>query len=409
MGNLPSALFSPAPGILPVNILFSLSLTLALLAAFLAVLGQQWLVHYRKRSGGGAEAQRWEQLRRHLAAKRWCLERALDGILPSLLQLSLVIFCIALALYLSTFSMWLCYTVAIPMGLALACVLFMACSAAIDHSCPFQRPLSRILQLFLPRVTRFILKAVGACISMVRSLLRQFGGALGLYTLAFYDQRRSSFALWLANDGRRPPEPVERLRAIAAKRILCTSEDTGALICTAINFQALKSKEDIMWLLDDEEFYDHLTDGQRSVYQNTINPKPSSGKAIQGCAYYSSFLHLTFSFGSANAFFPPHRRPTLSPDAWVRDADSIMVNELKDTVSALNQRGQLMQMHLPPKNAHPSALTLFQDLIDAILNTDDSCRLRSWFVGYDALYQSSESPTPLSASMHAGVRCTSRY
>ncbi|KIO25997.1 hypothetical protein M407DRAFT_243880, partial [Tulasnella calospora MUT 4182] len=68
--DLPSASFSPASCIFPVNILFSLSLTLALLAAFLAVLGQQWLVYYQKRSGGGAEAQRWEQLRRYLGAKR---------------------------------------------------------------------------------------------------------------------------------------------------------------------------------------------------------------------------------------------------------------------------------------------------------------------------------------------------
>ncbi|KAG8961042.1 hypothetical protein FRC05_006404 [Tulasnella sp. 425] len=86
--DLPSASFSPPSGIIPVNILFSLSLTLALLAAFLAVLGQQWLVYYRKRSGGGAEAQRWEQLRRYLGAKRWRLEAILDDILPSLLQFS---------------------------------------------------------------------------------------------------------------------------------------------------------------------------------------------------------------------------------------------------------------------------------------------------------------------------------
>lgn len=399
--DLPSANFSPDASIFTVNILFSLSLTLALLAAFLAVLGQQWLVYYRKRSGGGAEAQRWEQLRRHLGAKRWRLEAVLDDILPSLLQLGLIIFCIALALFLATLGPWLCYTVAIPMSVALACILVMACCAAIDDWCPFKSPLSRILQFFLPRVAAFIWKAIGAFISMARSSLRLFGVVSRRHTLAFHNQLRSRSALRLATVGRRSPEPVERLRAIAAKRILCTSEDTNALIYTAINLQALKSKEDIMWLLDDEEFYDRLTDGQRSVCQSTTNVKLSSGKAIQGCAYYSSFLHLAFSSGSFNAFFPPHRRPTLPPDAWVQSADSIMVHELKDTISALNQRGQLMQMHLPDKNAHSSALTLFQDLIDVILNSDDSYRLHSWFIGYEALYQSSESPTPLSASMLA--------
>ncbi|KIO17443.1 hypothetical protein M407DRAFT_36126, partial [Tulasnella calospora MUT 4182] len=46
--DLPSATFVPSPGILPVNVLFSLSLTLAIISSFLTVLGQQWLVYYRK-------------------------------------------------------------------------------------------------------------------------------------------------------------------------------------------------------------------------------------------------------------------------------------------------------------------------------------------------------------------------
>ncbi|KAG9046898.1 hypothetical protein FS837_003443 [Tulasnella sp. UAMH 9824] len=124
--DLPSASFTAPSRIFPVNILFSLSLSLALMASFLAVLGQKWLVYYRKRSGGGAEAQRWEQLRRYLGAKRWRLEAILDDILPSLLQLGLVIFCISFVLYLGTLSRPICYTVAVPIGLALACVLAMA-------------------------------------------------------------------------------------------------------------------------------------------------------------------------------------------------------------------------------------------------------------------------------------------
>ncbi|KIO20611.1 hypothetical protein M407DRAFT_60008, partial [Tulasnella calospora MUT 4182] len=46
--DLPSATFTPSPGIVPVNVLFSLCLTLAIIISFLAILGQQWLVHYRK-------------------------------------------------------------------------------------------------------------------------------------------------------------------------------------------------------------------------------------------------------------------------------------------------------------------------------------------------------------------------
>ncbi|KAG9040405.1 hypothetical protein FS837_000684, partial [Tulasnella sp. UAMH 9824] len=54
---LPSETFSPTGKILTVNVLFSVSLTFALVSSFMAVLGRQWLVYYRKRTGGGPERQ----------------------------------------------------------------------------------------------------------------------------------------------------------------------------------------------------------------------------------------------------------------------------------------------------------------------------------------------------------------
>ncbi|KAG8926296.1 hypothetical protein FRC01_009048, partial [Tulasnella sp. 417] len=84
--TLPSKSFAPSGAVLSVNVLFALSLAFAIIASFLAVLGRQWLVYYRKRSGGGPDGQRWEQLKRFLGAERWGLELILDDILPSLLQ-----------------------------------------------------------------------------------------------------------------------------------------------------------------------------------------------------------------------------------------------------------------------------------------------------------------------------------
>ncbi|KAG9018535.1 hypothetical protein FRB90_011511 [Tulasnella sp. 427] len=97
---LPSAGFSPARDILTINALFSLSLAFAIISSFLAVIGRQWLVYYRKRGGGGTDRQRWEQLKRFLGAERWRLEPILDDVLPSILQMGLIIFCASLTLYL---------------------------------------------------------------------------------------------------------------------------------------------------------------------------------------------------------------------------------------------------------------------------------------------------------------------
>ncbi|KAG8963214.1 hypothetical protein FRC00_007279 [Tulasnella sp. 408] len=101
---LPSQSFSASHDIYTINALFALSLAFAMISSFLAVLGRQWLVYYRKRSGGGPDRQRWEQLKRSLGAERWRLEPILDDVLPSLLQIGLIIFCASLILYLRHLS-----------------------------------------------------------------------------------------------------------------------------------------------------------------------------------------------------------------------------------------------------------------------------------------------------------------
>ncbi|KAG8927235.1 hypothetical protein FRC00_002215 [Tulasnella sp. 408] len=101
---LPSTEFSPSHDIYTINTLFSLSLAFAIISSFLAMLGRQWLVYYRKRGGGGSDTRRWTQLKRYLGAQRWGLEPILDDVLPSLLQIGLIIFCASLLLYLRHLS-----------------------------------------------------------------------------------------------------------------------------------------------------------------------------------------------------------------------------------------------------------------------------------------------------------------
>ncbi|KAG8943560.1 hypothetical protein FRC04_002785 [Tulasnella sp. 424] len=124
---LPSTAFAPSHDIFIINALFALSLTFAIISSFLAVLGRQWLVYYRKRGGGGPDRQRWEQLKRFLGAERWRLEAILDDVLPSLLQVGLIIFCISLILYLRHLSPAISLIVAIPLYSAVAL-------AALDSS-----------------------------------------------------------------------------------------------------------------------------------------------------------------------------------------------------------------------------------------------------------------------------------
>ncbi|KAG8912117.1 hypothetical protein FRC01_005283 [Tulasnella sp. 417] len=448
--DLPSASFSPASGIFPVNILFSLSLTLALLAAFLAVLGQQWLVYYRKRSGGGPEAQRWEQLRRYLGAKRWRLEVMLDDILPSLLQLGLIIFCIALALYLGTLSRWICYTVAVPMGIALACILFMAVSAALDKWCPFKSPLSRAFQSIPPSVARSTWLITLYCLSwafnksvkakriigratgpmakwagqaashlQVRLLRILSRGKEFVYNATGFIVHRTSGntfepspwswrGFWLEIEYRimsqgywsfqllrnipRPAEPVDRLNAIAAKRVLCTSEDANALIYAAVNLHALSSPGDCHWLLCDGELCNRLTGGWGySKQSSSFDHVPSDPPPLIVGAFRSAFTSLVFSSGSAGFLLghdlglPPFSTPSDDTDSEctkVIEDSKCMISVMKWLEPSLRQ---------PSIAVRPSPQTLCQNLITIILDVD-YWRIwdpRQWFEDNAALYDAS--------------------
>ncbi|KAG8965454.1 hypothetical protein FRC00_002701 [Tulasnella sp. 408] len=165
--SLPSETFSPTSKILTVNVLFSVSLTFAIVASFLAVLGRQWLVYYRKRTGGGPERQRWEQLKRFLGAERWRLEWVLDDFLPSLLQIGLIIFCISLTIYLNTLHPMLSKIVGALMGAGLAILVITAFVASWDKFCPFQSPLSHTLSYTL----RHLLPAAGNIAFIVAYIL----------------------------------------------------------------------------------------------------------------------------------------------------------------------------------------------------------------------------------------------
>lgn len=317
--DLPSASFSPPPKALPINILFSVSLTLALLASFLAVLGQQWLVYYRKRSGGGAEYQRWEQLRRYLGAKRWKLELVLDDVLPSVLQVGLVIFCVAFILYLGTLSDSLCYAVIGPVLVAGALILAMAIFSAWDRWCPFKSPLSHLAEPCL----KYSIELVGRL------------AAIPALSIAFFskfatDEFRSQSILHDArsrddSDGepkgfraewlqtarniterfqglrQRDAEGTDQLKLVALRRVVCTSEDPTALTHAAMNTQSITERSFLRQILDDKELRTRF-----KVMSDSWDPEitPDNLQLLQGRAITSALFHILFSAGSLEEFIP---------------------------------------------------------------------------------------------------------
>ncbi|KAG8912526.1 hypothetical protein FRC01_005062 [Tulasnella sp. 417] len=231
---LPSGEFSPSHDIFLVNALFALSLAFAIISSFLAVLGRQWLVYYRKRSGGGPDRQRWEQLKRFLGAKRWHLELILDDVLPFLLQIGLIIFCISLIIYLHHLSPSISIIVGVPLYIGLAIFLTSALCTLWDRFCPFHSPLSH-----------FLAWGVQSSPAIFRSVSRTI--------LSWLKPLRRKSVVWaqlqrLMSTIGREEEKMESLQIIALQRTICTSDDPTTLLYATSNILAITDPARL-WLL----------------------------------------------------------------------------------------------------------------------------------------------------------------
>ncbi|KAG8965461.1 hypothetical protein FRC00_002708 [Tulasnella sp. 408] len=313
---LPSETFSPTGKILTVNVLFSVSLTFALVSSFLAVLGRQWLVYYRKRTGGGPERQRWEQLKRFLGAERWRLEGVLDDVLPSLLQIGLIIFCVSLAMYLNTLHYMLSNIVGAFMCAGLAFLIITAIFATWDKFCPFQSPLSH----FIPLASRtadfliiYLLRIILCCLLP----LLLIGGSIHT---ACVDGLRAVYQEWQTIDmdelkhlmnafpttiivswldsARREEERDGTLQITAIRRAVCTSDDARTQAHAVSNILSITDANLLVRLATDEEFNARILELRRSSYNRTLQlcGRDRTDLATATCwVYRAAITHILLS------------------------------------------------------------------------------------------------------------------
>ncbi|KAG8965458.1 hypothetical protein FRC00_002705 [Tulasnella sp. 408] len=277
---LPSQTFSPNGKILTVNVLFSVSLTFALVSSFLAVLGRQWLVYYRKRSGGGPESQRWEQLKRFLGAERWLLQPVLDDVLPSLLQIGLILFCISLTIYLHTLHPTLSNVVGGFMCAGLATLIITAVLATWDKFCPFQSPLSHFIRTAGLSIIPLLCTILWPLVWIAVALRHRFDGGrrnaiwspddrvdevrylLGEYLI---DPITS-----LSNYIKRKDDDDEMLQITAIRRAICTSDDAWTQIHAVSNILGITDADLLARLATDNEFDARISELCVNSYNRTL-------------------------------------------------------------------------------------------------------------------------------------------
>lgn len=139
------------------------SLFVTLLAAFLAMLGKQWLNCYRKNEVHGSGADKCRMRERKLTGvEAWKFDLVIQS-LPLMLQCALFLFGLALSLYLWGVNYWVASVVIALTSLGfLFYVLIVTGSTSSD--CPFQTPVSPLARI-----------AVGSASSHWRTLVKALG------------------------------------------------------------------------------------------------------------------------------------------------------------------------------------------------------------------------------------------
>ena len=126
------------------SILFA-SLSITLLAAFIAVLGKQWILYYTRVTSFGNIVDRGKERQAKLTGfEEWGFHFVV-GSLPVMLQLALLLFGIALVIYLWDLSVSAADVVLVVTSIGLAFYTCVGVNATIYSDCPFKTPLSVLL------------------------------------------------------------------------------------------------------------------------------------------------------------------------------------------------------------------------------------------------------------------------
>jgi len=143
----------PPPEIVTVQCLLYASLATSLFAAFLAMLGKQWVNRYLRNHGGSAGDKSRDRQRKLDGSEKWHFYLVIEG-LPVMLQLALMLLGCALSRYLWTISRTVAGVILAFTLFGVTCYVFFTLAATLCYNCPYQTPPSLLIQTAIRYLTR---------------------------------------------------------------------------------------------------------------------------------------------------------------------------------------------------------------------------------------------------------------
>jgi len=159
----------PPPEIVTVQSLLYASLATSLFAAFIAMLGKQWVNRYLRNRGGSAADKSRDRQRKLDGFDKWHFHLVIES-LPVMLQLALLLLGCALSRYLWTISRTVAGVVVAMTLFGFTSYAFFTLVATLYYNCPYQTPPSALIRT----VTRYVAHSDAAFVRSLRSLTTYF-------------------------------------------------------------------------------------------------------------------------------------------------------------------------------------------------------------------------------------------
>ncbi|KAE9404523.1 hypothetical protein BT96DRAFT_973156 [Gymnopus androsaceus JB14] len=183
---------SPSAANVWVNALWFTSLSISLSAALLAILTKQWLYHYMAPTSGTSQERVRIQQFRLSGLEKYHVPMIID-LLPITLHISIALFLVGLALFLSTIHIGMAIAISVVTGIAYTAYIGSIILSLVDPQCPYQSPISTYLYhpwIFMVDASGILLHVIYLGVSITSILL----GAVKDFSL----QKFRSLHMWIS-------------------------------------------------------------------------------------------------------------------------------------------------------------------------------------------------------------------
>ena len=141
----PTVWSGPAQEIVVVTNLLYASLLMSLLAAFVAMLGKQWLNRYLRDIGGSISERCGDRQRKRNGIEKWPFEMFIES-LPIMLQIALLLLTVGLSRYMWTINASVARTLLGLTSFGVGFFILIVVAGTSSYECPFQTPASLTLR-----------------------------------------------------------------------------------------------------------------------------------------------------------------------------------------------------------------------------------------------------------------------